>query len=196
MAMPVAGDQVPRLGNLVTRALGRGLLALLGWRVDGLLPNTAKFVAVGAPHKSYFDVVIGLAVVVALGLRVNWMVKHTALKPPFGIIIKRLGGVPINRTASENVVDQMVQKVQNATRIILVVMPEGSRKRAGVPVREWKTGFYYIALNAKVPILPVFIDNPGKRVIFGPMLVPSGDKAYDLAQLQLFYTHPGKDLPA
>ena len=196
MAMPVAGDQVPRLGNLVTRAFGRALLAVLGWRVEGQLPNTAKFVAVGAPHKSYFDVMIGLSVVVALGLRVNWMAKHTAFKPPFGTLIKRLGGVPINRTASENVVDQMVQKIRNAARIILIVMPEGARKRAGVPVSEWKTGFYYIALNANVPILPVFIDNPGKRVIFGPTLNPTGDKAHDLAQLQTFYTNPRKEIPA
>lgn len=196
MAMPVAGDQVPRLGNMVTRTLGRALLALLGWHVEGQLPNTAKFVAVGAPHKSYFDVVIGLSVVVSLGLRVNWMAKHTAFKPPFGTMIKRLGGVPINRTASANVVDQMVQKIGQASRIILIVMPEGSRKRAGVPVSEWKTGFYYIALNANVPILPVFIDNPGKRVIFGPTLTLSGNKAQDLAQLQTFYTNPGKEIPA
>lgn len=133
MAMPVAGDQVPRLGNVVTRALGRALLALLrAGALRGSCPNTSKFVAIGS-HKSYCNVVIGLSVVVSLGLRVNWMAKHTAFKPPFGAIIKRLGGVPINRTATANVVDQMTQKVKNATRIILVVMPEGSAQTGRCP---------------------------------------------------------------
>ena len=193
MATPVAGDQAPRLGNLLTRAVGRGLLALLGWRVEGELPNLPKFVAIGAPHRSYFDVVIGLSVVVACGIRINWMAKHTAFKPPFGALIKRLGGVPINRTANFNAVEQMVQKLQNAQRLVLVVMPEGSRKRAGVPVTEWKTGFYYIALGAQAPIFPVAIDNLRKRVIFGPHLTPTGDKEVDFAQLQRFYTHALKD---
>lgn len=190
MSIPPAGAHPPQLGNRITRALGRGIFALLGWQVQGTLPDVPKMVAIGAPHTSSFDVVIGLGLILGLGVRISWMAKHTAFQNPFGGIMQKLGGVPINRTARFNVVEQMVQKVQQAKRLILVVMPEGSRSRAGVPVSEWKTGFYYIALGAGVPILPVYVDNPNKRIIFGPRLAPTGDREADFSQLQAFYSNP------
>lgn len=186
MRIPRAGEHPPKLGNGLTRAMGRWLFALMGWHVEGELPNVPKMVAVGAPHTRNFDVMIGLAVILGLGVRINWMAKHTAFQNPFGGIMQRLGGVPINRTARFNVVEQMVQKLQATDKLILAVMPEGSRKRAGIPVDEWKTGFYYIALGAGVPILVVYIDNVQKRVVFSPPLIPSGEKAADLARIQKF----------
>jgi 1-acyl-sn-glycerol-3-phosphate acyltransferase len=190
MRIPAAGAQPPRLGNRITRFLGRGIFALLGWQVRGQLPNMPKMVAIGAPHTRNFDVVIGLTVILGLGVRISWMAKHTVFQNPFGPIMQKLGGLPINRTARFNVVEQMVQKLQQTERLILVVMPEGSRSRAGAPVSEWKTGFYYIALGAGVPITPVHIDNASRQVTFGPPLVPTGDKAADFATLQAFYANP------
>lgn len=193
MRITPAGDQPPQLGNSFTRALGRGIMALQGWRVDGALPNVPKMVAIGAPHTRNYDVAIGLGTVLGLGIRISWMAKHTVFQNPFGTVMQKLGGIPINRTARFNVVDQMVQKLQEAERLILVVMPEGSRSRAGVPVSEWRTGFYYIALGAAVPIVPVYVDNPNKCVILGPALMPTGDKEADFARLQAFYTNPDGD---
>lgn len=190
MSIPRAGDQPPQLGNGLTRAIGRALFRLLGWRTEGTLPNVPKMVAIGAPHAKNFDVVIGLAVILGLGVRINWLAKHTAFQNPFSPVMQQLGGIPINRTARFNVVEQMVQKVQQADRLILVVMPEGSRSRAGIPTAEWKTGFYYIALAAGVPVAPVYVDYPNKRIVFGPPLHPSGDKEADFATLQQFYTTP------
>jgi len=190
MRIPAAGNLPPQLGNRFTRMLGRGLFALLGWHVEGRLPNAPKMVVIGAPHARNFDVVIALSLILGLGIRISWMAKHTVFKPPFGAIIQKLGGLPINRTARFNVVEQMVQKLQGTERLILAVAPEGSRRQAGVPVSEWKTGFYYIALGAAVPIAPVYIDYPNKRIVFGDPLLASGDKAADFAQLQRFYTNP------
>ena len=193
MRIPGAGDQPPKLGNGFTRMLGRWLFVLLGWRVQGELPNEAKMVAIGAPHARSYDVVIGLSLILGLGVRISWMAKHTAFQNPFGSIMRKFGGLPINRTARFNVVEQMVQKLQEAERLILVVMPEGSRSRAGIPVREWRTGFYYIALGANVPIAPVYVDNPNKCIIFGPALMPTGDKDADFARLQAFYSNPDRE---
>ncbi len=190
MNIPPAGEQLPQLGNRLSRTMGRWLYGVLGWRVNGELPNVPKMVAIGAPHATNFDVVVGLTLVVGLGVRISWMAKHTVFKRPFATIMQRLGGLPINRTARFNVVEQMVQKLQAADKLVLVVMPEGSRSRAGVPVNEWKTGFYYIALGADVPIAPVYVDYPNKQIIFGPQFKPTGDKAADLARLQTFYTTP------
>jgi 1-acyl-sn-glycerol-3-phosphate acyltransferase len=190
MRIPAAGNQPPKLGNGFTRMVGRGLFALLGWHVKGTLPNVPKMVLIGAPHAHNFDVVIALSALIGLGIRISWMAKHTVFKPPFGALIQKLGGLPINRTARFNVVDQMVQKLQGTERLILAVAPEGSRRNAGVPVRDWKTGFYFIALGADVPIVPVYIDYPNKRIVFGQALIPSGNKEADFAQLQAFYTNP------
>ncbi len=190
MRIPPAGKQPPKLGNGFTRMLGRGLFALLGWHVKGELPNVPKMVAIGAPHAHNFDVVIALSLILGFGVRISWMAKHTVFKPPFGWIIQKLGGVPINRTARFNVVEQMVQKLQGVEQLILAVAPEGSRRNAGVPISEWKTGFYYIALGAAVPIAPVYIDYPNKRIVFGQALIPTGNKEADFAQLQAFYTNP------
>lgn len=190
MSIPAAGDQVPQLGNPLTRQCGRWLFSLMGWRVEGSLPNVPKMVAIGAPHTRNFDVVVGLGLVVALGVRVSWMAKHTVFRPPFRGIMRQLGGIPINRTASFNVVEQMVQKFQENNKLILIVMPEGSRSRAGIPVEEWKSGFYHIARGAGVPIFPVYVDNPQKRLILGPPLVPTEEKEVDLARLQAFYSSP------
>lgn len=188
MRISAADSSPPQLGNRFTRTVGRWFLAMLGWHIEGKLPNVPKMVAIGAPHTRNYDVVIGLGVILALGVRISWMAKHTVFQNPFGAIMQKLGGLPINRTARFNVVDQMVQKLQDSERLILVVMPEGSRSRAGVPVNEWRTGFYYIALGANIPITPVYIDNAGKRVIFGSALTPTGNKEDDFAQLQTFYS--------
>ncbi|MEZ4616441.1 MAG: lysophospholipid acyltransferase family protein [Caldilineaceae bacterium] len=190
MRIPPAGEQPPKLGNGLTRLLGRGLFALLGWHVEGELPNVPKMVAIGAPHASNFDVVIALSLILGLGVRISWMAKHTAFKPPFGTVFQKLGGLPINRTARFNMVEQMVQKLHGTKRLILAVAPEGSRSRAGIPVDEWKTGFYYIALGASVPIVPVYIDYPNKRIVFAPALTPTGDKTADFAIIQAFYANP------
>lgn len=187
MSLPTVGDAVPKRKLPLFQALACFALARFGWRTEGEIPNLAQFVAVGAPHASSWDFFLGMMLIIGLGVRVSWMGKASLFRWPLGGIMRWLGGIAIDRTSRHNVVEQIVQHFATHPQLIVGLMPEGTRKRAGVPVKEWKTGFYYIAKGAHVPILPIYIDNPGKRVIFGSVLMPTGDLEADLATLQQFY---------
>jgi 1-acyl-sn-glycerol-3-phosphate acyltransferase len=187
MSLPTVGDAVPKRKLPLFQDLARFALARFGWRTEGEIPNLAQFVAVGAPHASSWDFYLGMMLIIGLGVRVSWMGKDSLFRWPLGGIMRWLGGIAIDRTSRHNVVEQTVQHFATHPQLIVGLMPEGTRKRAGIPVKEWKTGFYYIAKGANVPILPIYIDNPGKRVSFGPVLTPTGDLDADLATLQQFY---------
>jgi len=187
MSLPIVGAALPKRNLPLFQALARFALARFGWRAEGRLPNLAQFVAVGAPHASSWDFFLGMLLIIGLGVRVSWMGKASLFRWPLGGIMRWLGGIAIDRTSRHNVVEQTVQHFATHPQLIVGLMPEGTRKRAGVPVNEWKTGFYHIAKGANVPILPIYIDNAGKRVIFGPVLMPTGDLTADLATLQQFY---------
>jgi len=111
------------------------------------------------------------------------MGKHTLFRPPLGILLKWFGGVPIDRTASHDVVAQSVELFRRSEKLILAVPPEGTRKK----VRSWKTGFYYIASGAEVPIAMGFIDYQRKASGIGPLLIPGGDIESDMRVIREFY---------
>ena len=91
---------LPRRGNGFSRALGRGVLRLFGWRLVGDLPEVPKLVAIGVPHTSNWDFVFGMSAIFALGVRVNWLGKHTLFRWPLGGLMRWLGGVPVERSSS------------------------------------------------------------------------------------------------
>ena len=181
--MPQLGDQVPPWGYGWTRAMGRWVLKVWGWRIVGNFPNRSKFVAVVAPHTSNVDFFVGLAVIVGMGLRASWMAKHTLFYPPMGWLMKSLGGIPINRTAQHGVVEQMVEAFEQRDHLILGVTPEGTRSR----VEEWKTGFHRIARAAGLPVLLVYFDYPTKRFGFGPLMETTEALDDDMRRIREFY---------
>ncbi len=183
MPLPALGEAVPKRGNRFSRGLGKAVLRLLGWDFEGEIPNLSKMVVIGAPHTSNWDFLVGMATLLGLGFDVQWIGKHTLFRPPFGGVMRLLGGVPVNRETSEGLVAQVAEAFKQRERFALGVTPEGTRKR----VEKWKTGFYFIAHGAGVPILPAFFDYPRKRVGVGPLLHPSGDLEADLATLRAFY---------
>ncbi len=126
-----------------------------------------------------------LMVVLKLKLRVFWMGKHTLF--PFGLawFMKWLGGIPINRSAAHNVVTQTVQQYQKHDELIVLVPPEGTRSK----VEKWKTGFYHIANNAKVPILLGYVDASIKEAGFADFYSPSGDIDKDMIEIRSFYAN-------
>jgi 1-acyl-sn-glycerol-3-phosphate acyltransferase len=160
-------------------------LALFGWQIVGFVPNLPKFVTIGAPHTSNWDFPVGMAVFIALGLRISWMGKDSFVNGPGKRIWQWMGGVPINRKSAHGVVDQMVDVFNNRDKFVLGITPEGTRSK----VNEWKTGFYHIAQGAGVPIFPIEVDYGTKRVRLHPVFEPTGTLEADLKVLKGLYTN-------
>jgi 1-acyl-sn-glycerol-3-phosphate acyltransferase len=163
--------------------VGLLFLKILGWRAEGKIPDINKFVIIAAPHTSNWDFPITLAVAFALKIKIYWMGKAAMFRWPFGAALRWLGGIPIDRSRAHNLVEQSVQAFQEREKLIMVVPPEGTRKK----VSYWKTGFYHIARGAGVPIVLGFLDYRRKAGGIGPTFHPTGRIEEDMRQIQAFY---------
>ena len=155
----------------------------MGWRVDGLPPDAPKFVATFAPHTSSWD--LPMVVLFGLVLRITllWLGKDSLFRGPFGFMFGWLGGLPVDRSKSNNVVMQAIRYFDDNDRLVIGVAPEGTRKR----VLDWKKGFYHIANGAHVPIAVAYLDYRRKTGGFGPTFVPTGDIDSDMGRIRAFY---------
>lgn len=178
--LPELGSEIPQSGGLISRALGRVVLRALRWRIDGEIPNLPKFVLIVAPHTSNWDFVIGIAAKSALGIRVLFLGKDSLFRFPLGAAMRALGGVPVDRSASHDVVQAIVAEFTRRDRMILGLAPEGTRKR----VERWRTGFYHIARGAGVPILPVALNYGVRAIQIGALFTTTGDRDRDVAALR------------
>ena len=171
--------------NTVLRGLSVAFLRASGWTLDGQLPASCpKCVLIAAPHTSNWDLPYLLMVAFALRLKVQWMGKAQIFRFPFGPLMRWLGGIPVNRAASSNRVAASAQAIRDAPgKILLVVSPAGTRGKA----RRWKTGFYWIAQQAGVPIVMTYLDYPRKLSGIGPVFQPTGDLEADMAAIQAWY---------
>ena len=143
------------------RWIGRTILRLGGWRMEGAFPDLPKVVLIGAPHSSNWDGIWGFAVLMALGLDLKVLGKDTLLKAPVvGPILKRLGVIPVDRKAAQGVVEQAARMIQSADRFWYGLAPEGTRR----VVEKWKPGFWRIAKAAGVPVVPAYF-HYGRKVI-------------------------------
>jgi len=163
--------------------LARAILRATGWRLDVRLPDTPKYVLIGAPHTSNWDLWHALLVIHAAGLPAHWVGKSTLFRPPWGELMRLIGGIPVNRQIRSNFVEQIAAVVRQHEAFVLIIAPEGTRSKTDV----WKTGFYHIARAADVPIAMGFIDYRARVLGIGPSLSPSGDLRADFAQIQAFY---------
>ncbi len=166
------------------RVLSLLFLKLAGWRRVGRVPDLPRYVMIGAHHTSNWDAPIAIALVFAFRLKAHWLVKHTAFRWPFGELLKWLGGIPIDRTKSADVVAQMIEVMKKRAEFVLLLAPEGTRKK----VTRWKTGFYHIARGAGVPIVLSFLDYARKEGGVGPVYYPTGDFEADMKAILQFYT--------
>ena len=171
--------------NTLLRAASVTYLRLTGWRVEGALPpEAAKSVFIAAPHTSNWDLPNTLMAAFALRLNIHWMGKQSIFKPPFRGLMMWLGGIPVNRDKSTNLVAASAQALREADGPLqLVVPPEGTRAKT----RYWKTGFYYIAQEAQVPIVLAYMDYSRKVCGIGPLFQPTGDVEADMARIKAFY---------
>ncbi len=171
--------------STVLRGFSLVYLKLAGWTVEGALPpNTPKCVLIAAPHTSNWDLPYTLMVGFSLRLNLYWMGKHSIFAPPFGALMRWLGGIAVNRDKATNMVAASAQALRDATGTVqLTVPPEGTRSKT----RYWKTGFYYIAREAGVPIVMAYMDYANKRSGLGPVFHPTGDIERDMASIKAFY---------
>lgn len=172
------------------------MFRLLGWTVEGSPPDVPKYIAIGAPHTSNWDFLLGMAAYKRIGMKYRWYGKHTIFRWPFGSLLRAMGGFPIERSQSHDVVAVAIEKFQREDAFILAIAPEGTRSK----VDRWKTGFYHIAIGAGVPICPFALDFSTKRLVCGELYYPTGDKEADIKSLQDFYRqfkgrHPEKGFP-
>ncbi|MBL8430294.1 MAG: lysophospholipid acyltransferase family protein [Dechloromonas sp.] len=165
------------------KTLSRRLLALLGWTLVEPLERPAKAVLVGYPHTSNWDGVYALLVKLALGLDARWVGKDTLFRRPIGGIMRRLGGIPIDRSAPHGFVAQMAAEFASRPDFLLVIAPEGTRSLT----KGWKSGFYRIALAAKVPVALAFVDYERREAGILTYLTLTGDPASDIATIAAHY---------
>ena len=181
--MPVAPPNAPQLGPSFAAPVCRWLFVRCGWRVAGEFPDVAKLVVIAAPHSSNWDVVWGLMVKVGLRLDVHFIGKREAFFWPLGPLLRNFGGIAIDRADAHGIVGEMRREFDSQQRFWLAIAPEGTRKK----VDKWKNGFWRIAREAGVPILPVYFHYPEKTVGLGPLFHPGDDLDADMAKIREFY---------
>ncbi len=174
--------ELPRCSRALT-GLGRLLLTLAGWRVQIPAYPGPKFILIAAPHTSNWDLYFMMACGWTMGLSVSWIGKDSLFRFPMGLLMRWLDGIPVDRSRHNNQVQAAAAIFAERNALILAVAPEGTRSKA----EYWHSGFYYMALGAKVPIGLGFLDY-GKKVggILG-FFNPSGDLKADMAHFRQAY---------
>lgn len=182
--LPSLPPNAPRVrANVFTRWLGRTVLRLGGWRVTGEWPNLPHLVVLFAPHSSYQDVVWGLAAKLALGVRMEFVAKQELFRGPLGWLLRRAGGIPVNRSSPRGVVREIADRFTQRPQRWIAIAPEGTRK----PVEHWKSGFWRIAREAQVPVLLGYFHYPERRIGVGPVIHLGTDMDADMARIRAFY---------
>lgn len=156
---------------------------LFGWKVVGRKPPHDRYVLVAAPHTSNWDFVFTLGAAWSWDVKLYWMGKHTLFRWPFRGFMRWAGGIPVDRRSSHHMVEQMVEAFEQTPDLVVCIPPQGSRSYRDY----WKSGFYYIALGAKVPLVLGVLDYEKKEAEFGSVLWPSGNLKADMEQIRAFY---------
>jgi len=167
------------------RTTGRLVLRLLGWRTGGEFPRSGceRCVLIAAPHTSNWDLPFMIAFAMAFELHISWIGKTSLFRGPFGAFMRWLGGLPVRRGAPEGQVGAIAELFAERPHLVLAIAPEGSRGHR----EHWKSGFYWIARRAGVPIVPGYLDYGTKTAGFGPPLWPSDSLRADMDQLRAVY---------
>jgi 1-acyl-sn-glycerol-3-phosphate acyltransferase len=166
------------------KTISKFALRLLGWSLEGKLPELAKYVLIGAPHTSNWDSVFGFLGAGAIGLRFNWIAKQSVFPGPLSPLLKIFGGIPVDRNVRSSVINRMIELFKNRDKFVLGIMPEGTRSKT----EFWKTGFYYIATGANLPIAFAFMDYGKKRVGIADLILhPTGNIESDMKIIRKFY---------
>lgn len=157
---------------------------ILGWKIVGDFDRSIKkSVLICAPHTSYFDFIVSVLARRILKIEINFVAKKELFAWPIAWYFRWMGGAPLNRGKAENKVEAIANVIKAHQEFRLALAPEGTRKK----VEKWKSGYYYIALAAGVPIIPIGFDYPTKTLHIGEAFYPTGDITLDEPKLKLFY---------
>lgn len=160
------------------------LLKILGWKTEGEIPkDLKKCVMIAAPHTSNWDLPFTLMTAFSLNAKVYWMGKDKIFKPPYRGLMLWMGGIPVNRSKSTNMVQASIDAIKSNDQLFLIVPPEGTRSK----VTYWKTGFYHIAQGAGVPILMGFLDFQRKTSGIAGIYMTTGDIEVDMNYIKSIY---------
>ena len=165
------------------KLLARVWLWCTGWRVEAIRPDTERFVLIAAPHTTNWDLPYMLAAAWSADIQPSWVAKHTIFRGPLGPFFRALGGIAVDRRNRNDAVQQVVDIFKARERLHLVIAPEGTRTR----VDFWKSGFYWMAHRAAVPIAFGFLDYDRKVAGIGPAIEPTGDPVADMDEIRDFY---------
>lgn len=164
------------------RRLAKALLKLAGWRTVGETPGP-RSVIIGAPHTSNWDFPLALLCFWSVPIPARWVGKHTIFRRPFGRLLRRLGGIPVDRAHTADFVRVIVEAFERESEFSLVLAPEGTRSRRD----HWRSGFYWIAHGAGVPLALGFANYADRTVGIGDAFMPSGDIEADMERIRVFY---------
>ncbi len=160
------------------------VLRMIGWDLEGALPDLPKYVLIAAPHTSSWDVIVGLIVKLSVPFsHMHWLAKDSLFWQPLGSLMTAMGAIPVERSRRHSYVAQMTAEFARRDQLILALAPEGTRRKTD----HWKSGFYHAALAAHVPIAAAYLDYGRKRVGVGPIFLPK-DADADMEMLRLFYS--------
>lgn len=161
----------------------RTILSLLGWKLDKTFSDSPKTVLIGAPHTSNWDFVFAMLAMAAMGYQFNWVAKHSMFFWPIATTFKKMGGVPLDRGQSRGFVDKCISLFTERQRFVLAIAPEGTRTLT----THWKSGFYRIAIGARVPISFGYVDYKNKITGIGGSFMPTGNEQEDMKTIAAFY---------
>lgn len=166
------------------KEIWRIVLKITGWKiVSEIPPDLKKYIIAIAPHTSYRDFIVGVAIRGAMGFRASFLAKDSLFRFPFGYYFRAMGGIPVDRSKSHNIVEQITSIASRRDNFILAIAPEGTRKK----VAQWKSGFYYISLVSGIPIIPALMDWEHREVRFLKPFVPSGNINADMPAFRDLY---------
>ena len=181
-----SATEIGRKPSLLSRFLRWALLRIYksqGWKATGTIHESRRFVLVAAPHTSNWDFLYFIGLTQDLGFTPHFMAKQSLFRWPWRNFMLDMGGVPINRKSKNNVVEQMAAEFAKRDEFMLTIAPEGTRGEVG----KWKTGFYHIAMAAKVPLVIGMMNYGTKTGGLGPAIMPTGDFDADMAKIMKFY---------
>ena len=179
---PTLPDSAPSFGGPLSRAFGRLMLRTVGMKMGGTVPDVPKAILLGTPHTSNWDLILAMGMKYALGLDYRWMMKKEAFFFPFGGMFKSMGGIPIDRKAAKNVVEQMGDWFDANEKAWIGITPEGTRTK----VDQFKKGYLRIAYATGVPVFVVGVDSVTRTLVFDQFMELTGDIDVDNANIRNF----------